>query len=173
MSLLRFRNFVLSGIFCLLALPASAAPILNMTTSSIALSPTQTSITFSVDPNGTPLAAIVVNLSSLASGLQIVSIASLDAEIFTSGPSLGGDLAGFFGGPFALDRTLPFDLGTVTLEGFTAGTPLVAGGNFTDSTLSDIFFGPTSGATVVPEPTTSSLLCLGLLALAVRRRSRI
>jgi hypothetical protein len=169
------RSVVLSGILFLLALPAAAAPILNVAPSLISLSATQTVITFDVDPNGTALSAVVINLSALASGLQIVSIQSPDAEISASGPALvGSDYQAGFVGTFLFDRSSPFTVGTVTVEGFTVGTPLVVAGNFTDSAFSDIFFGPFTVATVTatPEPTSAALLSLGLLVLGARPRRR-
>ena len=164
----------------LLAPEAFAAPILTVTPSSIELSPTQTVITFGVDfdadPSLTPVSAIVLNLSSLTSGLQILAIASLDPAIGTSGPAPNGanDEAGFSGG-FLTDRVAPFAVGTVTVAGLTPGTPLVASGNFTvfdGSGFNDLVFGPTNVATVVPEPGTAALIGLGLALLLARGRSR-
>lgn len=157
-----------------LASPASAAPILNVTPGTIADSPAQTVLTFEVDPNGTALSAMVLNLSALSSGLQIVSIQSLDGEVATSGPALNPPNyeASFSGLFFSGDRVASFTVGTVTVEGFTSGTPLVVSGNFTDSSFNDIPIGPTNVAVVAPEPASAALLALGILALASARRAR-
>jgi hypothetical protein len=146
--------------------------MLSVTPSTIPLAPTQTVITFEVDPNGTPLVGLLLNLSALASGLEIVGIDSLDVDIIFSGPSLvGGDYVAGFAGNFFPDRTTPFIVGTVTVQGFTPGTPLVASGNFTDSGFNDIPIGPSNVAVVeAPEPKGIALLSLGLLALAAHRR---
>jgi hypothetical protein len=163
-----------AAVLLVLAIPASGAPILSATPSTIALSPTQTVITFAVDPNDTPLAALVFNLSALASGLEIVGIQSLDAQIITSGPALvGGDYLAGFAGTFFPDRSAPFTVGTVTVEGLTPGTPLVLSGNFTDSSFNDIPVGPSDVAIVMPEPTALALLSLGLLGLALMRRTGV
>lgn len=180
MRFFAIRNSALSGLAAvlLLALPASADPILSVTPTSIALSPTQTVLSFSVDPNGTDIAGLQLNLSALASGLVITSIQSLDGEISASGPTLvGGDyLAGFIGG-FLVNRSAPFSVGTVTVEGLTPGTPLVLEGTsyFTDAGFNDIFVGPIDVATVVttPEPTSIALVTLGLVGLFAARRKRI
>ena len=164
----------------LLAPEALAAPILTVTTSSIELAPPQTVITFGVDfdadPALTPVSAIVLNLSSLTSGLQILAIASLDPAIGTSGPAPSGadTVAGFSGG-FITDRIAPFAVGTLTVAGLTPGTPLVAEGNFTvfnGSGFNDLVFGPTNVATVVPEPGTAALVGLGFALLVALRQSR-
>jgi hypothetical protein len=157
-----------------LSLPASAAPILNVSTSAIADSPTQTVITFSVNPNGTPLAGLVLNFWALASGLEIVDIASSEPGIILeSGPALAGsDWVAGFAGNFFPDRSAPFTLGTLTLEGFVPGTPLVASGNFTDSGFNDILIGPSNVAIVTPEPQSAALLAFGIALLAFGRRSR-
>lgn len=152
------------------ALPASADPILSVSTSTILLTPTTTTIQFDVDPNDTPLSAFVLNLSALATGLEIVSIQA-EPGFFSSGPALNGsNYEAGFGGFFFPDRSTPFTVGTVTVEGFTSGTPLVASGEWTDATPTVIAFGPLNVATVVPEPNSLSLLSLGLLALALHRR---
>ena len=158
-----------------LALPAAAAPILEVSPSTIADSPTQTVITITVNPNGTDLAGITLNFSALASGLQIDAINSLDAEIETSGPVLSsGDWLASFGGIFDINRSASFVVGTLTLEGFTSGTPLVLSGSLTDSFFNDLVIGPTSVAVVTPEPSSAALLGLGLAGLAalVRRRRK-
>src|SRR4029450_584137 len=122
-----------------------------------------TVITFDVDPNGTPLSAVLINLSSLASGLAMLSILTSDPDVVTSDPTLvGSDYHAGFVATFDFDRSSPFTVGTLTVEGLTAGTPLVASGNYTDSGFNDIFFGPSDVATVVPEPGSAGLLSLGL-----------
>ena len=168
------RNLLLAVVCSLgLAFPAAAAPLLGVSTASIAESPTQTVITFSVDPNGTDLSGLVLNFSALASGLEIVAIASLDGQIATSGPApVSGDWVAGFGGTFLVDRSAPFTVGTLTLEGFVSGTPLVASGNFTDSLFNDIPIGPSNVAVVTPEPHSASLLALGFALLALGRRGR-
>ena len=170
---MRFRIPRLTALLALLALPASAAPILSVTPSTIDLSPTQTVLTFSVDPSDTPLAAMLLNLSSLASGLQIVSIQSLDPDVATAGPTLGPtDYQATFSALFPVDRSATFTIGSVTVEGLTPGTPLEVSGNWTDSGFNDMAFGPTNVATVVPEPASVGLLTLGLLLLRARRGRR-
>jgi hypothetical protein len=156
-----------------LALHASADPILNVSTASIAESPTQTVITFSVDPNGTPVSALVLNFSALASGLTIVTGSSLDGDIAFSPPQLNaGNWEAGFGGLFLTDQTTPFDVGTLTLEGLVSGTPLVVSGNFTDGLFNDIPIGPSNVAVVTPEPQSAALLALGIALLAFGRRGR-
>ena len=158
----------------LLAPDALAAPILTATPSSSALSPTQTVLTLSVDPHGTPVAALDFDLSSLSAGLQILAVQSLNPEVGAFGPTSGGgtDQAGFVGS-FFVDQITPFDVGTLTVMGLVAGTALVASGNFTDGAFNDIVFGPTDVAVVAaPEPGTAALIGLGLALLVARRRSR-
>lgn len=159
----------------LVAIPASADPILDVTPSTIDLSPSLTVITLQVDPADTPLSALVLTLSGLASGLEIVGIAPLDPFIFTSGPTLtGGNWEASFGGFFPTDRTGSFAIGTVTVRGLTPGTDLVLTGDWTGPGpgFPSILIPPTIVGTVVstPEPTTGALLSLGLLALAGWRR---
>jgi hypothetical protein len=156
--------------------PASADPILSVSTSTILLDPDTTTIQFDVVSDGTTsLIGLLINLSGLATGLEILSIQSLHPDIATSGPGLlGGDsVAGFVdtgGGAFVFPGiSTSFAVGTVTVVGFTPGTPLVASGTFTDSGFNEIEIAMTV-ATVVPEPKSSALLALGLLALAVQRR---
>lgn len=170
------RNSALGALLALLLLPlpASAVPLLTWSTSSIALSPTTTDITFDVDPNGTPLAGVTLYLSALATGLEIVSIQSSDAEIATSGPALNsGNYEASFVGGFLVDRSGPFTVGTVTVEGFTPGTPLVLLGTsyYLDAGFSVIPIPQQDVATVAtPEPTSAALLSLGILVLAGLRR---
>jgi hypothetical protein len=170
------RHAILSAIILVLAaLPAAAAPILSVTPSSIELSPTQTVLTFDVDPNGTAISTLLFNLSSLASGLEIVGIVSAEPGIISvSGPSLvGGDFQASFSAFFFPDRVASFSVGSVTVEGFIPGTPLVLSGEFTDSLFQTIVISPTNVAIVgVPEPGTAVLVSLGLIGLAALRRGR-
>lgn len=162
-------------VLLLAALPAAADPILSVTPSSIDLAPTQTVLTFAVDPNGTLVSTLLFNLSSVASGLGIVGIQSAEPGIITvSGPMLvGGDYQASFSAFFFPDRIASFTVGTVTVEGFTSGTPLVLRGEFTDALFNTILIDPTNVALVgVPEPGTAALVSLGLLGLAALRRGR-
>lgn len=162
-------------VLLLAALPAAADPILTVTPSSVDLSPTQTVLSFEVDPNGTVISTLLFNFSSAASGLEIVDIQSAEPGIITtSGPSLvGGDYQASFSAFFFPDRSSSFTVGTITVEGFTAGTPLVLVGEFTDSLFNTILIEPTIVAVVgAPEPGTGSLVSLGLLGLAALRRPR-
>ncbi len=158
----------------LAAVPAAATPILTVAPSAIVESPTQTVLTFDVDPNGTLVSTLLFNLSSLATGLEIVGIQSAEPGIIiVSGPALvGSDYQASFSAFFFPDRVDSFTVGTLTVEGFTAGTPLVLNGEFTDPLFNTIAIGPTSIAVVmVPEPGTAILFSLGLLGLAFRRSS--
>jgi hypothetical protein len=158
----------------LAALPAAATPILTLTPSAIAQSPTQTVLTFDVDPNGTPVSTLLFNLSSLATDLEIMGIQSAEpGTIIVSGPALvGSDYQASFSAFFFPDRVDSFTVGTLTVEGFTPGTPLVLSGEFTDPLFNTIAIGPTNIAVVmVPEPGTATLVSLGLLGLAFRRAS--
>lgn len=157
----------------LAALPAAAAPILMVSPSSIDLSPTETVLTFEVDPNGTPVSTLLFNLRCLASGAEIVGIQSAEPGIINvSGPALvGGDYQASFSAFFFPDRVASFTVGTLTVEGFAPGTPLVLSGEFTDVSFNTIPIGPINVAVVgVPEPGTAVLLSLGLLGLAALRR---
>jgi hypothetical protein len=157
----------------LAAFPTAAAPILTVSPSSIDFSPTQTLLTFEVDPNGTPVSTLLFNLSCLASGAEIVDIQSAEAGIMNvSGPALvGGDYQASFSAFFLPDRAAGFTVGTLTMEGFTLGTPLVLSGEFTDAFFNTIPIGPMNVAVVsVPEPRTAVLVSLGLFGLAALRR---
>ena len=171
------RYAILGAVFLVLAaLPAATAPILTVTPSSIELSPTQTVLTLEVDPNGTPVSTLLFNLSSLATDVEIVS--SLSAEpgiINVSGPSLvGGEYQASFSAFFFPDRVASFIVGTVTVEGFTPGGPLVLSGEFTDAFFNTIPIGPTNVAVVgTPEPATAILFSLGLLGLVALRRGQL
>lgn len=160
----------------LAALSAAAAPILTVTPSLIDFSPTQTVLTFEVDPNGTPVSTLLFNVSSFATDIEIVSIVSAEPGIIiASGPALvGGDYQASLSAFFFPDRSASFTVGTLTVEGFTLGSPLVLSGEFTDSLLNTIPIGPTNVAFVgVPEPRTAALLSLGLLGVAALRRTRL
>ena len=153
--------------------PAGAAPVLDVTPTAVALSPTQTLLTLRVDPNGTALTSLVFDLSALASGLEIVAAASLAPDVVAEAPSLsGGDWIAGFTALFAGERTAPFDVGTLTLEGLVAGTPLVLSGGYTGAApgFADLPVAPSAIATVVPEPAAGALLAQGLLLLAARGR---
>jgi hypothetical protein len=157
----------------LLAPEALAAPMLTATPSSIALA--QTMITINVDPNGSDVSGLQVTLSALTTGLPILAIGSTDPVYFLSGPTANGPNteAGFIG-VFPSDRSTPFTVGTLTVSGITAGTPLMAQGTFTvfdASGLNDLLFGPITVATVVPEPGTAALIGLGFALLVALRRS--
>jgi hypothetical protein len=79
------RHSILNAIFLVLAaLPAAAAPILTVAPSSIELSPTQTVLALEVDPNGTPVSTLLFNLSSLATGIEIVNILSAEPGIISA-----------------------------------------------------------------------------------------
>jgi hypothetical protein len=166
--------FVLTTALFAAALPATADPILTVTPSAdVALSPTQTVLTFQVDPNDLPLAGLLFNFSALASGLQIVAIQSLDGDVEAFGPSTNaGQSQASFVGTFTPDRSVPFTVGSVTVEGFTAGTALVLSGNWTGGapTFPEPSIGPLDVAVVVPEPASVLLLAQGLLLLGLRRQ---
>lgn len=157
----------------LASLPATADPILSVTPSAdVALSPTQTVLTFQVDPNDLPLAGLVFNFSALASGLTIVAIQSLDVDVEAFGPSTSaGQSQASFVGDFTPDRSAPFTVGTVTVEGFTAATALVLSGSWTGGgpSFPEPPIGPQGVAVVVPEPSTALVLAQGLLLLALAR----
>ena len=168
-------SILITAFLCLATLPAVAAPILTVTPSSIGLSPTQNVLTFDVDPNGTEISTLLFNLSSLASGLEIVGIQSAEPGIIiVSGPSLvGSEYQASFSAFFFPDRVASFTVGTLTVEGLTLGTPLVLSGEFTDSLFNTIVINPTNVAVVgVPEPGTAALVALGLVGLAALRRGR-
>jgi hypothetical protein len=171
------RHSILGAVFLVLAaLPATAAPILTVAPSSIELSPTQTVLTLEVDPNGTPVSTLLFNLSSLATGIEIVNILSAEPGIINvSGPALaGGEYQASFSALFFPDRVTSFTVGTLTVEGFTPGSPLVLSGEFTDAFFNTIPIGPTDVAVVgAPEPATAVLFSLGLLGLAALRRRQL
>jgi len=171
------RYSILNAVLLFLtALPAAAAPILTVAPSSIELSPTQTALTLEVDPNGTPISTLLFNLSSVATGLEIVDIVSAEPGIINvSGPALaGGEYQASFSAFFFPDRVSSFSVGTLTLEGFAPGSPLVLSGEFTDATFNTIPIAPTDVAVVgVPEPATAALFSLGLLGLAALRRGQL
>lgn len=171
------RHSMIEAILLLLAaLPAAAAPILTVTPSTINLSPTQTVLTFEVDPNGTPVSTLLFNLSSLETDIEIVGIASAEPGIINvSGPALvGGQYQASFSGFFFPDRVANFSVGTLTVEGLTPGGPLVLSGEFTDSLFNTIPIAPTNVAVVgTPEPATAPLFSLGLLGLAALRRGQL
>ncbi|HEY5658453.1 MAG TPA: PEP-CTERM sorting domain-containing protein [Myxococcota bacterium] len=168
------RNAIASIFFiALAAFPAAAAPILTIAPSAIDLSPTQTLLTLEVDPNGTAVSTLLFNLSSAATDIEIVGIASAEPGIINvSGPALvGGDYQASFSAFFFPDRIANFSVGTLTVEGFTAGTSLMLSGEFTDALFNTFAIGPTDVAIVgTPEPGTAGLLSLGILGLAVARR---
>jgi len=170
------RSISLAIILLVAALPAAADPILTVTPSSVALSPTQTVLTFEVDPNGTEVSTLLFNVTALASGLEIVAIGSAEPGIInTSGPTLAsGEYQASFSAFFFPERLTSFVVGTLIVEGFTLGTPLEVSGEFTDSLFNTYVIPLTSVAVVgAPEPGTASLVSLGLVALAAlgRRRS--
>jgi hypothetical protein len=157
------------------ALRGAAAPILTVTPSAIDLSPTQTLLTFEVDPNGTPVSTLLFNLSSLETDVEIVSVTSAEPGIINvSGPALaGGQYQASFSGFFFPERVASFSVGTLTVEGLTPGGPLVLSGEFTDALFNTYPIGPTSVAAVsTPEPATAILFSLGLLGLVALRRAQ-
>jgi hypothetical protein len=135
-----------------------------------------TVVTVEVDPNGTPLAGVLLNFSSLASGLEILEVVATDVEIESSGPAQEGDnWEGSFGGAFDFNKTMPFEVGTLTLEGFVDTTPLVLTGEFlafVDDELVDIPIDLTDVA-VVPEPAMPALQLAALATIFGLSRSRV
>lgn len=169
----RILSYAATAAVILLTSTASADPTLTLSTTEIQFSPTMTVISFTVDPNDTPLSAVVLNFSALASGLEIVAVTPTDVQIAGSGPMLnGGDWEGGFVGAFATDRTLPFEVGTLTLEGFVADTPLVLTGNYTDGSFNDIPIGPVDVAFVIPEPAMATVELTALAVILGLYRSR-
>ena len=158
-----------------LALPASALPLVTWAPSSIALTPGTTTIQFDINPNGTPLSGVTLYFSGLSADLHIVSAQTTDPDFSaSSGQIPPNDVASFVGG-FASDRTLPFTVGTLTVEGLAPGTQLdlLGTSSFTDGGFNDIPISQQVVATVgVPEPASAVLLGLGLVALVGRRRAR-
>ncbi len=171
------RHSILGAVLLVMAaFSAAAAPILTVTPSLIELSPAQTVLTLEVDPNGTPVSTLLFNLSSLATDVEIVSILSAEPGIINvSGPALvGGEYQASFSAFFFPDRVASFSVGTVTVEGFTPGGPLVLSGEFTDAFFNTIPVGPTNVAVVgTPEPATAVLFSLGLLGLVALRRGQL
>jgi hypothetical protein len=171
------RTFLLAVPALLLLAPqASALPILSAAPSSIPLS-TQTVLTLSINTNDgsgdVPLTALDLDLLALTSGLQILAAVSLVPSIVASGPGASGSdtLVSFVGtfGPPPLSGFI--DVGTLTVQGVVAGTPIRALGNFTDAFFTDIPIDDPNLATAVPEPASAALIGLGIALLAAWRRT--
>lgn len=133
----------------LLAGIARAEIIITVTPDVIELSPPSTVLQFDVDPNGEEIAAIVINLSSLVSGLQMINIISLDPEITTSGPlnTPPWSLASFRD-TFVASRTTPFTVGTVEAEGLTSAFTLSMNVSYVNGLLEDVVL-PTAEVAIV------------------------
>jgi hypothetical protein len=172
------RSFwLIALVVCLVPFHASALPLLDAPESSgvasVSLDPGMagpaTALTLTVDPNGTPLSAFVLNFAVDPSGIELVSFTSSFSSSFDP-------VSGLFGvaGSFGTDQEDPFEIGTLELFGLSAGTELIltAGSNYTDAGYNDILVGPLTVGAVVPEPATGLLVALGTLALAAARRLR-
>jgi hypothetical protein len=169
-----------AAILLLLALGAPqawAAPILTPpgeppVAADIALSPTETTVVFSVDPAGTPLSGFVLNFFAPTSGIELVSIQTP----FTSSFDPDNGMAGFIGS-FSADQSDPFEVGWLTVRGLLVGAELTLtqGSNYTGGfpDFMDIpAGGPFAVAIVVPEPSTLALMGLGTLGLLLVGRRR-
>jgi hypothetical protein len=168
-----FRSYGATVIGIALASAASAEPILTVVPDVIPHSPTV--VTVEVDPNGTPLSGVLLNFSSLASGLEMIDVVATDVEIESSGPAQeGANYEGSFGGAFDIDKTLPFEVGTLELEGFVDTTPLVLTGEYIGSgpEFVGIPIDPTDVA-VVPEPAMPALQLAALATIFGLSRSRV
>lgn len=153
-----------------LAARAQADPILSVTPSEIALSPTETTLAISVDPADTLLAGFVLNFSAMTSGIELVSIDTAFSSTFDPQNGLAG-----FAGTFGVDQADPFEVGLLTVRGLMLGAQLflTANSNYTDAEFMDLpAGGPAPVATVVPEPTALALMALGTLGLATAGRRR-
>ncbi len=131
----------------LLGAKSCAFPILSESPTAIALSPEETVITLTVDPNGRPLSAFALSFAAPTSGLELVSFDTAFSPSFDPANGLVG-----VAGTFARDQVDPFVVGSVTLRGLAPGTQLSlqAGSGYSDAGFHDISAGgPFAVATVV------------------------
>ncbi len=105
--------------------------VLSVSTSSIAVGPATTDITFSVDPSGTPLAAFVMHLSVNTSEIQLVDVGGGSCWASASFATSCDVPGGLFGavGNFAVDQAAPFVIGTARVRGLVPGTRVAVTGN--------------------------------------------
>ncbi len=138
----------------------------------IALSPTETTIVFTVDPFDTPLSGFVLNFFAATSGIELLSFGTTFSPSFDPANGLVG-----VAGIFAVDQVDPFVVGTLVVRGLTAGAELIlsASSNYTGGSP-DFMDIPAGGAApvamVIPEPTALGLLGLGTFGLALLGRRR-
>ena len=162
----------------LLAASAQATPIVTIDsgTSPVALTAgSSATITIGIIPDAGLVSGF--NLIFEVSDTSGVSLASCAAQAGVQFSCPVGGVNFSFGAALSTDASQPLVVASFTVNvaaGAAAGTrvTLLGTSTITDSNFDDIFVGPITIAQVVPEPTTASLLALGLGGLALLGRKR-
>jgi len=151
-----------------------AAPIVKVMPSEISRMG-NTTLTVTVDPNGSKIAGVVLVFAVNPSEINLVAVTSMTGFSVSGMP---GGINFSFGQIFGTDQTLPIVAGTVELQGLVGGAALILDAQYytdenlmdtailTDEVVATVALGPMSPSitptqTQTPTPTATLGPCAG------------